>query len=106
MDIKNSANLLINFTIKRLAEIFGVIVSSCGIFLLIALLSYSVEDPNFIFPSDTKLPWKPIKFSIFVFSGKIKFGSLGEYVINASNSIAPAKEIKIPNISANLLMVK
>ena len=55
MDIKNSANLLINFTIKRLAEIFGVIVSSCGIFLLIALLSYSVEDPNFIFPSDTKI---------------------------------------------------
>ena len=49
------ANLLINFTIKRLAEIFGVIVSSCGIFLLIALLSYSVEDPNFIFPSDTKI---------------------------------------------------
>ncbi len=63
MDIKNSANLLINFTIKRLAEIFGIIVLSGGIFLLIALLSYSVEDPNFIFPSDTKIK------NIFGFQG-------------------------------------
>ena len=54
MDIKNSANLLINFTIKELAEIFGVIVSSCGIFLLcfVELLS---EDPNFIFLQIQKL---------------------------------------------------
>ncbi len=55
MDIKYRANLLINFTIKRLAEIFGIIVFSIGIFLLIALLSYSVEDPNFIFPTDTEI---------------------------------------------------
>ena len=55
MDIKYRANLLINFTIKRLAEIFGIIVFSVGIFLLIALLSYSAEDPNFIFPSDTEI---------------------------------------------------
>jgi hypothetical protein len=36
----------------------------------------------------------------------MKFGSLGEYVISAKNNITPVKEIKIPNISANLLMAK
>jgi hypothetical protein len=41
-----------------------------------------------------------------VFSGKMKFGSLGEYVISAKNKNTPAKEIKIPNISANLFMAK
>ena len=49
MDLKKTANLLLNFTIKRLAEIFGIIVTSIGILLFIALFSYSPEDPNFIF---------------------------------------------------------
>ena len=55
MNIKKSANLLINFTLKRLTEIFGLIVFICGLFLLIALLSYSPEDPNFIFPDNTEI---------------------------------------------------
>ena len=55
MDLKKTANLLLNFTIKRLAEIFGIIISSTGILLFIALFSYSPEDPNFIFPKDTEI---------------------------------------------------
>jgi len=55
MDIKKTANLLINFTIKRLAEIFGVIISLVGFLLLISLLTYSPEDPNFIFPENTEI---------------------------------------------------
>ena len=55
MDIKKTANLLINFTLKRLAEIFGIIIFVAGTLLLFALFSYSPEDPNFIFPSDTKI---------------------------------------------------
>ena len=55
MDIKKTANLLINFTLKRLAEISGIIIFSAGILLFIALFSYSPEDPNFIFPKDTKI---------------------------------------------------
>ena len=55
MNIKKTANLLINFTIKRLAEIFGVIIFSGGVILLIALITYSPDDPNFIFPSDTEI---------------------------------------------------
>jgi S-DNA-T family DNA segregation ATPase FtsK/SpoIIIE len=53
MNIKKTANLLINFTIKRLAEIFGIIISIAGIMLLIALITYSPEDPNFVFPNNT-----------------------------------------------------
>ena len=55
MDIKKTANLLLNFTLKRVAEIFGFLVSISGILLFIALFSYSPEDPNFIFPKDTKI---------------------------------------------------
>ncbi len=55
MDIKKTANLLINFTIKRLAEIFGIIIFSSGVLLLLALASYSPEDPNFIFPTNTEI---------------------------------------------------
>ena len=55
MDIKKTANLLINFTVRRLAEIFGVIIFVAGTLLLIALLYYSPEDPNFIFPDNTEI---------------------------------------------------
>ncbi len=55
MDIKKTANLLLNFTLKRLAEISGIMIFSFGILLFIALFSYSPEDPNFIFPKDTKI---------------------------------------------------
>jgi len=55
MNIKKTADLLINFAIKRLAEILGIIVFITGIMLLLALVSYSPEDPNFIFPDGTKI---------------------------------------------------
>ncbi|MDA9650790.1 DNA translocase FtsK [Candidatus Pelagibacter sp.] len=55
MDIKKTANLLLNFTIKRLAEIFGIIIFTIGVMLLISLLTYSPEDPNFIFPDNTEI---------------------------------------------------
>ena len=55
MDIKKTANLLINFTIRKLAEVFGIIIFITGTLLLIALLNYSPEDPNFIFPDNTKI---------------------------------------------------
>ena len=55
MNIKKTANLLLNFAIKRLAEIFGIIIFVAGGLLLIALTTYSPEDPNFIFPKNTKI---------------------------------------------------
>ncbi len=55
MDIKKTANLFINFTLKRLAEIFGVFVFGSAILLFLTLLTYSPEDPNFIFPDNTEI---------------------------------------------------
>ena len=55
MNIKKTANLLLNFAIKRLTEIFGIVVFIIGSMLLIALISYSPDDPNFIFPDNTKI---------------------------------------------------
>ena len=55
MNIKRTSDLLINFAIKRLAEILGITVFIAGIMLLLALASYSPEDPNFIFPDGTKI---------------------------------------------------
>jgi S-DNA-T family DNA segregation ATPase FtsK/SpoIIIE len=55
MNIKKTADLLINFAIKRLAEIFGILISVSGIMLFLALITYSPNDPNFIFPENTKI---------------------------------------------------
>ena len=55
MNIKKTANLLLNFTIRRLAEIFGVLVSLTGGMLFLALITYSPNDPNFIFPDNTRI---------------------------------------------------
>ena len=55
MNIKNIANSLLVFTLNRLIEILGIIVSIVGITLFIALFSYSPTDPNFIFPENTTI---------------------------------------------------
>ena len=55
MNIKKTANLLLNFAIRRFAEIFGLIIFFAGILLILSLLTYSPEDPNFIFPDNKKI---------------------------------------------------
>jgi S-DNA-T family DNA segregation ATPase FtsK/SpoIIIE len=55
MNIKKTSNLLLNFAARRLAEIFGLVIFVSGVALLIALISYSPEDPNFIFPENTEI---------------------------------------------------
>ena len=65
MNIKKTANLLLDFTVKRLAEIFGLIIFVSGVLLLLSLTSYSPEDPNFIFPQN-KACWFD-KLSFFGF---------------------------------------
>jgi len=55
MNIKKTASLLLNFAIRRLAEIFGVLISLAGGTLLVALITYSPNDPNFIFPENTEI---------------------------------------------------
>ena len=55
MNIKKTANLFVNFTIKRLAEIFGIFIFISGILILLSLFTYSPEDPNYIFPEKTEI---------------------------------------------------
>ena len=55
MNINKIINNFLVFVAKRLIEIFGAITSIFGILLLLALISYSPEDPNFIFPENTKI---------------------------------------------------
>ncbi len=55
MNIKNIANSILIFTINRLIEIFGIVISVIGLILFIALISHSPSDPNFIFPDNTTI---------------------------------------------------
>ena len=55
MDIKKTANLFVNFTLKRLAEILGAVVFGSGVFLMLALITYTPDDPNFIFPDNIEI---------------------------------------------------
>ena len=55
MEIKKLANISLNFIIKRFIEILGLSIFVISIFLLISLISYSPEDPNFIFPKNTEI---------------------------------------------------
>ena len=49
MDIKSLSKKTLDFTIKRLAEITGILLIFISILLFISLVSYSPDDPNFIF---------------------------------------------------------
>jgi len=55
MNIKKTANLLLNFAIRRLAETLGILVFLAGLILFISLFSYSPDDPNFIFTENTQI---------------------------------------------------
>ena len=55
MDIKKLGNLVIIFIVKRLIEITGISISILGILLLLSFISYSPDDPNFIFPKETEI---------------------------------------------------
>jgi len=85
MEIKKLANISLNFIIKRSIELFGLAIFAISIFLLISLLSYSPEDPNFIFPENTEIQ------NIFGFKGSftsdIFFQSLGLISIFVSISL-------------------
>ena len=55
MEIKKLAKNTLNFAINRIIEIIGIAITLIGLLLLISLLSYSPEDPNFIFPENTDI---------------------------------------------------
>ncbi len=55
MDIKKITNSILLFIAKRLTETLGLLILIFGILLSVSLLSYSPEDPNFVFPENTDI---------------------------------------------------
>ena len=55
MDINSYFNKIVDFTVRRLAELSGLLLVSISILLFLSLISYSPEDPNFIFPDNTEI---------------------------------------------------
>ena len=55
MIIKNYINKTADFIIRRLSELIGLSLIVISILLLISLISYSPEDPNFIFSENTEI---------------------------------------------------
>ena len=55
MEIKKIATNTLNFSINRLIEACALALIIIGFLLLISLISFSPDDPNFIFPENTKI---------------------------------------------------
>ena len=55
MKLKIIANNALNFSINRVIEIVGVAILMTGTLLLVSLISFSPNDPNFIFPNNTEI---------------------------------------------------
>jgi len=95
MNIKKTANLLLNFAIKRLMEIFGIIVFLLGSMLLVSLITYSPDDPNFIFPENTEI--KNLLGFQGSFTSDLFFQSVGliSYLISITYIITGANIFRI-----------
>ena len=55
MNIRKLGNSILTFITKRLIEISGATIAILGVLLFLALISYSPEDPNFIFPENLEI---------------------------------------------------
>ena len=75
MDIKSLSKKTLDFTIKRLAEITGILLICLSILSFIALASYSPDDPNFIFSE--KLEFKNLLGFKGSYTSDLFFQSVG-----------------------------
>jgi DNA segregation ATPase FtsK/SpoIIIE, S-DNA-T family len=55
MKLKILAYNVLNFGVNRVIEIVGMTILITGILLLASLITFSPDDPNFIFPNGTKI---------------------------------------------------
>ena len=55
MNIKNLVDKITIFLFKRLSELTGLVLFCFSVLLLTSLISYSPEDPNFIFPENAEI---------------------------------------------------
>ena len=55
MEFKKIAKNSFDFVVRRFIELLGFCIAILGLMLFIALLSYSPEDPNFIFNNEAQI---------------------------------------------------
>ena len=55
MKIKDILEKTVSFLLKRLSEVIGASLLIFSVLLLISLITYSPEDPNFIFPENAEI---------------------------------------------------
>ena len=55
MYIKKIINKSLNFILNRIAELIGLSITISSFLLFISLMSYSPEDPNFVFSNDAEI---------------------------------------------------
>ncbi len=55
MNLKNLANKTVDFIVDRIKELVGLTLTVISLLIAISLMSYSPEDPNFIYSENTKI---------------------------------------------------
>jgi len=75
MKLKQLADKTLNFGVNRVIEIIGVTILAMSILLLASLITFSPDDPNFIFPDNIKI--KNILGFRGSFTADIFFQSIG-----------------------------
>ncbi len=55
MNFKNNVEKVKDFTQKRLIEVIGILLLILSILIFVALISYSPNDPNFIYPKNQEI---------------------------------------------------
>ena len=55
MKLKILADNVIKFGVNRIIEVLGVVTVIAGLLLLFSLITFSPDDPNFIFPNNTEI---------------------------------------------------
>ncbi|MDA9065751.1 DNA translocase FtsK [Candidatus Pelagibacter sp.] len=75
MKLKKLADKALNFGVNRVIEIMGVTILVMGVLLLASLITFSPDDPNFIFPNNVEI--KNILGFRGSFTADIFFQSIG-----------------------------
>ena len=55
MNLSEFSKKISNFTVNRIIEVLGLLIITISLFLFFSLLSYSPNDPNLVFSSETEI---------------------------------------------------
>ena len=55
MSIKSLLQNVSSFIINRLIQLFGIVLTATSILLVIALLTYTASDPNFVYSNNNQI---------------------------------------------------